>query len=103
MLAKLWVVYPSIYLAKHCHWGGGGWGRPAPTLVPWRQGFRLQQGTSVGVWSAQTGGGGGGTLAHIREEDLPCYEACKLKCGTHHICPFESCKIGFIAIYIFII
>jgi len=26
-----------------------GWGRPAPTLVPWRQGFRLQQGTSVGV------------------------------------------------------
>jgi hypothetical protein len=26
-----------------------GWGRPSPTLVPWRQGFRLQQGTSVGV------------------------------------------------------
>jgi hypothetical protein len=25
------------------------WGRPAPTLVPWRQRFRLQQGTSVGV------------------------------------------------------
>ena len=26
-----------------------GWGRPTPTLIPWRQGFRLQQGTSVGV------------------------------------------------------
>ena len=26
-----------------------GWGRPTPTLVPWRQGFRLQQGTSVGA------------------------------------------------------
>jgi len=26
-----------------------GWGRPTPTLVPWRQGFRLQQGTSVSV------------------------------------------------------
>jgi len=26
-----------------------GWGIPTPTLVPWRQGFRLQQGTSVGV------------------------------------------------------
>jgi len=25
------------------------WGRPTPTLIPWRQGFRLQQGTSVGV------------------------------------------------------
>jgi hypothetical protein len=29
--------------------GKPGWGRPTPTLVPWRQGFRLQQGTSVGV------------------------------------------------------
>jgi hypothetical protein len=27
----------------------GGWGRLAPTLVPWRQGFRLQQETSVGA------------------------------------------------------
>ena len=26
-----------------------GWGRPTSTHVPWRQGFRLQQGTSVGA------------------------------------------------------
>ena len=26
-----------------------GWGRPTPTLATWRQGFRLQQGMSVGV------------------------------------------------------
>jgi hypothetical protein len=35
-----------------------GWGRPTPTLVPWRQGFRLQQGTSVGAGLPKPGTNG---------------------------------------------
>ena len=31
------------------HPSSKGWGIPSPTLVSWRQGFRLQQGTSVDV------------------------------------------------------
>jgi hypothetical protein len=44
LLLYSFEVYYSIKSSKMM-----GWGRPTPTLVPWRQGFRLQQGRSVGA------------------------------------------------------
>jgi hypothetical protein len=54
-MIKLLVLSPQVIVAcsNPKRWVSSpsqdGWGRPAPTLVPWRQGFRLQQGTSVGA------------------------------------------------------
>jgi hypothetical protein len=42
-----------IYM--HRAMGREGWGRPTPTLVPWRQGFRHPTRNECRCWSAQTG------------------------------------------------